>query len=150
MGRKKQIEAPATDVVQAVEQVLEAPAEATPEEPTTKKKKTKSDITLADLAERYLASIERGGKSNGTIFSYKLELATAMNALGAETKVADLSPEKVLLFFGSDRVNKKRNGKPKSPLSIAKTQRVLRLALVWAAEKKMIEKAPLPEDAATH
>ena len=150
MGRKKKADVPATDVIEAVEQVLEAPADATPEESTTKKKKTKSDITLADLAERYLASMERSGKSNGTIFSYKLELATALNALGADTKLSDLTSEQVALFFGSDRVNKKRNGKEKSPLSIAKTQRVLRLALVWAEETKLIAKAPLPEGLATH
>jgi len=122
-----------------------APAEAEP-----KKKKAKTDATLSDLAEKYLRHMENAGKSNGTIFSYKLELATALDALGAETRLADLTSEKVMLFFGSDRVQKKRNGKKKSPLSIAKTQRVLRLALVWAAKSKLIERAPLPEDLATH
>jgi hypothetical protein len=128
-----------------VEPVVETPAEE-----AKPKKKVKTDVTLADLGDRYLASMERGGKSNGTIFSYKLELATAMNALGADTKLADLTPEMVALFFGSDRVNKKKNGKLKSPLSIAKTQRVLRLALVWAESAKLVAKAPLPEDLATH
>jgi hypothetical protein len=121
------------------------------EKPAPKKgKKAKGEITLANLAEKYLAHMERAGKANGTIFSYKLELATATDALGADTKLADLTPEKVALFFGSARVNKKQNGKAKSPLSIAKTQRVLRLALVWAASAKLIESAPLPEDLATH
>jgi hypothetical protein len=121
------------------------------EKPAPKKgKRAKGEITLADLAEKYLAHMERAGKANGTIFSYKLELATALDALGAETKLADLTPHAVLAYFGSARVNKKKTGKAKSPLSIAKTQRVLRLALVWAEGAKLIEKAPLPEDAATH
>lgn len=115
-----------------------------------KRKKAKTDITLADLADRYLRHMENAGKSNGTCFSYNLELATAMAELGADTKLADLTPEMVMLFFGSDRVMKKRNGKKKSPLSIAKTQRVLRLALVWAEGAKLVAKAPLPEDLATH
>ena len=127
------------------EPVVEPPAEETP-----KKKKAKPDVTLADLADRYLRHMENAGKSGGTVFSYRLELQTALAALGADTKLADLTPEKVLLYFGSDRVMKKRNGKEKSPLSIAKTQRVLRLALVWAAETKLIPEAPLPEKAATH
>jgi hypothetical protein len=124
--------------------------EPAPVEETPKKKAKKSDATLADLAEKYLAHMERGGKSNGTVFSYKLELALAMNELGADTLLSDLTPEKVALFFGCARVNKKKNGKVKSPLSIAKTQRVLRLALVWAEGAKLIAKAPLPENLATH
>jgi len=134
-------------------QAHRAPAEPVAEplaEDPKPKKKAKTDITLADLAERYLASMERGGKSNGTIFSYKLELALALGELGAETKLADLTPEKVMLFFGCARVQRKRNGKQKSPLSVAKSQRVLRLALVWAQGAKLIERAPLPEDLATH
>src|SRR5690349_17256104 len=111
-------------------------AESQPADPAPKKKSKKTDTTLSDLAEKYLAHMERAGKSNGTCLSYKLELATAMDELGADTLLADLTSEKVALFFGCKRVNKKKNGKPKSPLSIAKTQRVLRLALVFAEKAK--------------
>jgi hypothetical protein len=136
----------------AAEKKVEPAAEPQPveAEPAPKKKKAKSDVTLADLAERYIASMDRAGKASGTIFSYRLELATAISELGADTKLADLTPEMVLAYFASERVNKKRNGKGKSPLSIAKSQRVLRLALVWAQSAKLIERAPLPEDLATH
>jgi hypothetical protein len=124
--------------------------EAPPAPERKKGKKTKADLTLADLAERYVAHLEQEGKSAGTSASYGLELKTALSELGADTKLADLTPEMVALYFASKRVTKKKNGKHKSPLSIAKTQRVLRLALVWAVEKKLIEKAPLPEELATH
>jgi hypothetical protein len=161
MGRKKQIEAeaPTTDTTEgtetnvAVEQAAEPQVEvATAAEATPKKKgkKAKGDLTLADLAERYLAHMEESGKSSGTVFSYRLELVTAMNALGADTKVAAITPAQVLVFFGSEKVTKTRSGREKSPLSIAKTQRVLRLALVWAVGAKLIESAPLPEATATH
>jgi hypothetical protein len=124
--------------------------EAAPVEDAPKKKVKKTDTTLSDLSEKYMRHMENAGKSNGTCFSYKLELATAISALGADTKLADLTPEKVALYFGCARVNKKKNGKVKSPLSISKTQRVLRLALVWAEGAKLIAKAPLPENLATH
>ena len=121
-----------------------------PEPPKKKGRKAKADLALATFCEHYLTHLAESGKSLGTVFSYRLELKTALDALGAETKLGDLAPAQVLLFFGSDKVNKTRTGKPKSPLSISKTQRVLRLALVWAEEKGWIEKAPLPEKTATH
>ena len=134
---------------ESVEQVSEP--ERVENAPTKKKgRRTKADLTLADLAERYVGHMEESGKSAGTSASYGLELKTALLELGAETKLADLTPESVLAYFGSARVMKKRNGKHKSPLSIAKTQRVLRLALVWAEQTKLIAKAPLPEALATH
>ena len=43
-----------------------------------------------------------------------------------------------------------RRAQEKMVRSISKTQRVLRMALVWAQEKGWIEKAPLPEQTATH
>lgn len=126
------------------------PVEAERETPKKKVKKAKADLPLATFCEHFLTHFAEAGKSAGTCFSYRLELKSALDALGAETKLGDLTPQQVLLFFGSDRVNKTRTGRPKSPLSISKTQRVLRLALVWAQEKGWIEKAPLPEQAATH
>jgi len=141
---------PAEDAVAAEPSADVAGAPDLPAEPKKKGRKTKADLTLADLAERYVAHLEESGKSAGTSASYGLELKTALDELGADTKLADLTPEQVLAYFASKRVTKKKNGKHKSPLSIAKTQRVLRLALVWAVEKKLIEKAPLPEALATH
>jgi hypothetical protein len=45
---------------------------------------------------------------------------------------------------------KTRTGVAKARPTFLKTQRVLRLALVWAQDAGIIEKAPLPEDAATY
>jgi hypothetical protein len=143
-------EAPAGGAADASPADGAAEAGAAPAEPKKKGRKTKADLSLQDLAERYVAHLEEEGKSAGTSASYGLELKTALAELGAETRLADLTPAQVVGYFASKRVLKKRNGKHKSPLSIAKTQRVLRLALVWAVEKKLIEKAPLPEELATH
>jgi len=126
------------------------PVEAEPEAPKKKGKKAKADLALTTFFEHFLTHFAESGKSAGTCFSYRLELKTATDALGAETKLGDLTSEQVAAYFGSDRVLKTRSGREKSPLSIAKTMRVLRLALVWAQEKGWIEKAPLPENLATH
>jgi hypothetical protein len=121
------------------------------EEPTTKKKgKAKKptlagELTLAILSERYLAHMERDGKSSGTTASYAMELKTAQAELGAQTRVADLTVEQVQAFFDSKRVTRLKSGKSKAKPSIDKTRRVLRLALCWAEDKKLIEKAPIPE-----
>jgi hypothetical protein len=55
-----------------------------------------------------------------------------------------------LEYFTSDRVMKTRTGVEKAPPTFKKTRRVLRLALVWAQDAGLVEKAPLPEDAATY
>jgi hypothetical protein len=129
--------------------VNDAPAEVVEPKPRRKGKKAKSDVTLEDLAARYLAHMEEIGKSAGTTLSYRLELITALDELGKDTKLADVTPQRVLEFFTCDRVMKTRTGVAKARPTFLKTQRVLRLALVWAQEAGLIEKAPLPEDLAT-
>jgi hypothetical protein len=132
-------------------EVVPAPSEPTPTPaPAKKTKRAKSTATLAEVFKGYVESLEADGKSDGTIASYRMELALAGDDLGLETPIADITPERVLLFFTSDRVMKKRNGKSKSPLSIDKTRRVLRQALQYAATAKLIAEAPLPELAASH
>lgn len=48
--------------------------------------------------------------SRGTVYVYRLELAVALDGLGAETPARDLTPEAVVRFFASDRVTKTRAG----------------------------------------
>lgn len=151
---------PVVEAVSAPEipAIVDAAPEPTPEAndaPAPKRKGAKrkakaSDATLADLAEGYLKHLEEIGRSNGTVFSYRLELAVALDELGADTKAIDLTPERVVAFLASDRVNLTRSGTPKARVSVAKTTRVLRQSLQWAAEAGLIAKAPIPEDAASY
>ena len=165
MPRKKKTEAETTTeiqteapIAQAVEPAPEPAATETatkptpaPKPPKPKRVRKKKDApitgvaTLADLSAAYAMQMEADGKSNGTIASYSMELKLAQDELGAETPLADLTPEKVQTFYDSKRVPKLRSGKAKSQLGIDKTRRVLRLALVWAAERGILEKAPIPE-----
>ncbi len=57
---------------------------AAPAKPS-KSKKSKSTATLEQACEGYLRHLEESGKSQGTLFSYKLELVVAMEELGAKT-----------------------------------------------------------------
>ena len=137
-----------------------APAEVVPvaDAPATKPRKSKKEkpasdapaVTLEQICEGYVRHLEDSGKSVGTSFSYRLELTTAMEELGAKTLVSDITPARVLEYFVSDRVTRTRTGVEKAPPTIKKSRRVLRLALAWAQEAGLIEKAPLPEDAATY
>ncbi len=122
----------------------------TPAKPkkASKPKRTKAEIgaslTLGELAERYLKHLEETGKSEGTMFSYRIELKTAMKQLGEETLIGSLTADDVRRYFDSAAVMKLKNGKPKAMPSYLKTQRVLRLALCFAVERKWLEVAPLP------
>ena len=104
--------------------------------------------TMAELAERYIAHLEDAGKSAGTTRSYGQDLRTAVTHFGAQTGIHTLTPAKVAAYFEADVVMKKRSGKPKAKPTFLKTQRVLRLALVWAAEAGLIENAPIPKPSA--
>lgn len=106
--------------------------------PAPKPKRPKPTKTLADVFAGYLQSIEDRGGSDGTIASYRMELELAGKALGTDTPVSLLSDSQVATFFESDPVTKKKNGKPKSPLSIDKTRRVLRQALVWGGHADLV------------
>ena len=86
-------------------------------------------------------------KSAGTAASYAVELRLALAVLGEGTALADITPAMVEEFNGHERVIRTRDGLAKAPSGIAKTRRVLRLALEWAAERGIIPSAPLPYDA---
>src|SRR5690349_17024649 len=71
---------PVADALNTSEPVDEDP------EPASKKGKKKAkaaptDVTLAQIAEGYLRALEEQGRSQGTTFSYRLELALAMSEL---------------------------------------------------------------------
>lgn len=104
-----------------------------------------ASITLGELARRYVEHLAVEDKSPGTQFSYSQELRLACKELHEDAPIALLTVEDVRRFFTCDKVMKLRSGKPKAQPSIDKSRRVLRLALVWAAEKGWIPTAPIPE-----
>ena len=123
----------------------EAPTEPKPKKGKKSKRETGQSMTLAELAKRYIDSLEEAGKSEGTMFSYRIELRTALKHFGDETLISSLTPDDVRRYFDSSVVMKLKSGRPKAMPSYLKTQRVLRLALCFAVERKWLEVAPLPE-----
>ena len=113
-------------------------------------RRAKKPRTLADLCEQYVEHLEDEGKSPGTVFSYTAELRLACKLLGRDTKLAAITPEQMQAFYDSDAVTKLRSGRAKAPASIAKSRRVIRLALCYAAMAGWIERIPLPPSEATH
>ena len=132
----KEIAAPTEEPVQA-----EAP-ELKPKKKGRSKREAGQTMTLA---ERYIEHLEAEGKSHGTCFSYGIEMRTASKALGAETLISSLTTEVVRRYFDSDAVMKLKNGRPKAAPSYLKTQRVLRLALLWAETQGWLDRAPIPQ-----
>ena len=117
--------------------------------PATKPANRGKSPTLREVADAYLQHMEASGKSPGTVHSYSMELKLACTALGEKAKVKSLTAKQVAEYFESDAVMKTRTGKTKAKPSIDKTRRVLRLALVWAAETGRIPTAPIPQAAAS-
>ena len=103
--------------------------------------------TLSDAASKYLVWLDNDGAGLGTLSSYRGELQLAMREIGEDTLLSELTVERVQEFFDSDAVMLTRSGKPKAKPTFDKTRRVLRLALVWAANEKLIESAPIPATA---
>lgn len=153
MGKKKQTKEVATIETVATAEVETPAATDVVAEPAPKKGRKRKDaaprveVTLAQACEGYLRAIEDAGKSQGTVFSYRLELVVAQKELGADTLLCDLTTERVAEYFASDRVNKTRTGVLKARVSVLKAQRVLRQALVWAESAGLVEKAPVPVEA---
>jgi hypothetical protein len=124
--------------------------EAKPKESKPAKRKgPMRSVTLKQLADRYAAHLTESGKSPGTSFSYGMELKTACRFLGEDTLISSISADDVHRFFNAREVVMLKTGRPKAQPSIDKTRRVLRLALVWAAEEGLIAEAPIPSAPST-
>lgn len=109
-----------------------------------KRRRPNTNATLADVFSGYIKHLDERGGSSGTIASYRMELDLAGKALGVETPISTMNETMVAAFFESDPVTRKRNGKQKSPLSVDKTRRVLRQALVWAGHSDLVPTAVAP------
>jgi hypothetical protein len=102
-------------------------------------------LTLAGLADAYINALGTVGKGLGTQLSYRLDLSVALKALGEETRVDELTEEKVTAFFESATVTKTRTGNQKAQVSIDKTRRVLRQALAYAVKEGHIATTPVAQ-----
>jgi hypothetical protein len=86
-------------------------------------------------------ALERGRRCAGG------QVCVAQCELGAEMSIGALSRGDIERFNACERVTLLESGRPKSQLTIDRTRRVLRLALAWSAQTKLIETSPAPPDA---
>ena len=127
--------------------VPETPAQEANPIPAKAPRKARGEVTLGELAERYIKHLEDEGKSPGTCSSYAAELKLACKHLGADMQISQLTPGHVQAYFDCKAVTKLRGGKKKSPLSVAKTVRVAKQAFEFAVARKWLASAPLPVQA---
>jgi hypothetical protein len=110
--------------------------------PAAKATPTATPGTLQAIGDAWLDSLRAAGHTPSTVSSYGNDLAIAFAHLGADTAAGTITERQIASFDASKGVTRKANGKPKAQPTILKTRRALRLALVWAEQKKLIAKAP--------
>jgi hypothetical protein len=98
--------------------------------------------SLRAIGTAWIDSLRADGHSVSTVTSYGNDLELAYEHLDGDRAAAGLTERQIAGFNASALVMKKRSGKPRAMPTILKTRRVLRLALVWAEQKKLIAKAP--------
>jgi hypothetical protein len=97
--------------------------------------------SLRAIGNGWLDHMKAKGSSASTLSSYAADLDVA-HAFFGEVKAAEVTADQIKKFESSKGVTKKRNGKPRAMPTILKTRRALRLALTWAAEKKLLKGTP--------
>ena len=113
-----------------------------------KARKRTGSMTLVELTEAYVEHLKTSGKTESTIFGYRMELRLAASILGGDTRIVELTPKDIQRFYESERVTKTKTGRQKARPGIDKSRRVIRLALTWAATEGLLDRAPVPELAA--
>lgn len=103
--------------------------------------------TLRELGASYFAHLAANDASLSTRASYAHDFDVALAHFGPEADPAALTAEGIAAFESSDAVLRTKTGRPKSPLSIAKTRRVLRLALTHACDVGRLARLPYPKQA---
>jgi hypothetical protein len=139
-----------TEAAPVVEPAPEAPTSKKGRTPKAAKPKPASKApaaapgSLRAIGDGWLESLRAAGHTPSTVSSYGNDLAIAYEHLGADTVAATITEKQIAGFNASKGVVKKDNGKPKAQPTILKTRRALRLALTWAADEKLIKRAPYP------
>lgn len=87
--------------------------------------------TVGDLRKAWIDHLRDAGKTLLTAASYDLDMKLAEDFFGADRAIDALTAEDIDAFNASEAVNVLRSGRDKSPHTIAKTQRALRMALAW-------------------
>lgn len=113
---------------------------------TTTKTGNTQTPSLEELSTAYLAYLKEQGKTDKTLYTYGKDLDEVKNFFGPDKSLSALRPADFGRFLKSDDLLKLKNGTEKSPITVKKTIRVMRMMLVWAVETGVLPKLPLPKD----
>jgi len=105
----------------------------------------KKDMTFEKAVPSFLQHLKDEGKNERTVEVYGRCLETAVQYFGADKTLATLNPPVIGMYYKSDELLKKPNGKAKSEITVTQTKRVLKQLLVWAQGKGFIATIPLPK-----
>jgi hypothetical protein len=109
--------------------------------PSSKAETPAAPGSLRAVGAAWIESLRTAGHSVSTVSSYTNDLEVAHGFFG-DARAADLTETQIAAFNESKAVLRKKTGKAKAQPTILKTRRALRLALVWAAQTGLIQKAP--------
>lgn len=97
--------------------------------------------SFENLTLGYTNALRAQGTTPSTIASYTAELNSAAKYFGADANPLTISAAALEKYFWSPQVNQKRDGSPRSQLTIDKTRRALRMAFEWARDEMGCEVA---------
>ena len=101
--------------------------------------------SLHNAALAYLQHLRISGKKERTLYTYSKDLEQVETYFGRDRDLHTILPAEVGKFYTSDALLKSSNGKIRADETVKKTKRVLRMFLVWAKEKGLIDELPLPK-----
>lgn len=103
-------------------------------------------ITLCKATQDYLDYLQELGKHPRTLYTYAKDLEQIVAFFGPEKPLTSVLNIHIGKFLKSDELRCLPNGKERSPATINKTIRVLRMFFVWARDTELIQHLPLPKD----
>ena len=104
-------------------------------------------MTLKEACEKYVASQEEKGQSASTLGTIRRTLNLLTGEMGEDKEVEKILPVHVDKFFKSEAATMqpgKDGMKPRAEPSVLQIRRIVRMAIVWWHEEKLIERLPLP------
>ena len=102
--------------------------------------------TIHTAAMAYLNHLKSRGMSERSIYTYSKDLEQVERFFGGERRLSSILTPQVSRFVESDILLKLTNGEMRAEPTIEKTKRCLRMFLVWAKNRELIDTLPLPED----
>jgi site-specific recombinase XerD len=103
-------------------------------------------IALHKATQDYLDYLQELGKHPRTLYTYSKDLEQIVAFFGPEKPLTSILNIHIGKFLKSDQLRRLPNGQERSPATINKAIRVLRMFFVWAHDTELIQRLPLPKD----